>query len=430
MTETIFALASARGKAGIAVMRISGPDAWPVAARLTPLPAPRHAGLRQLRDDEGEIIDEALVLAFEAEASFTGEPVVELHLHGAMAVVDAVTAWLTRQPEARLADPGEFTRRALSNGRLDLAQVEGLGDLIASETEAQRRQAMRVMRGELSTLSGEWRSKLIRARALLEATIDFADEDVPEQVTPEVSALLLETISGMKAQLDGAMMAERIREGFEIALVGRPNAGKSTLLNLLAGREAAITSAVAGTTRDVIEVRMDLKGLPVTLLDMAGVRQTTDEVEAIGVERARQRALDADLRLFLVAPGDSLGDLEALRAPGDIVLATKSDLLDTEAANAISARTGAGVPQLLDLLAADLSGRYASASTLIRQRHRLALEAAVTGLLTARSHVEAGSDDLAAEEIRAATHAVDLLVGKVDIEHVLDDIFANFCLGK
>ncbi|QDL91307.1 tRNA uridine-5-carboxymethylaminomethyl(34) synthesis GTPase MnmE [Paroceanicella profunda] len=430
MEDTIFALASARGKAGIAVMRVSGPRAWDIVSRLTPLPPARKAGLRQLRGSDGEILDEALVLCFEDDASFTGEPVVELHLHGAMAVVESLTRWLSGQKDTRLAEPGEFTRRALSNGRMDLAQVEGLGDLIEAETEAQRRQALRVMRGELSRLVSQWRTQLIRARALLEATIDFADEDVPETVTPEVLSLLTQVRTGMQGQVDGAATAERIRDGFEIALVGRPNAGKSTLLNALAGREAAIISSHAGTTRDIIEVRMDLQGLPVTILDMAGLRDSEDEVETIGIARARSRAESADIRIFLLPPDEALGEMVSLHRAGDILVHTKCDLQSPSSGLAISAQTGLGLSELLHEVSTRLSARSAAPSCLIRDRHRVALGHAVAHLDDAATRMHEGSDDLAAEDIRAATHAVDVLVGRVDIENVLDEIFASFCLGK
>ncbi len=303
--DTIYALASARGKAGVAVVRISGPHAFPAARALAgDLPAPRRAGLRRLTSADGALLDEALVLLFEVGSSFTGEDVVELQLHGSTAVVRAVLTELSKQEGLRPAEPGEFTRRALENECLDLAQVEGLADLLDAETEAQRKQAVGVLSGALGDLAGAWRTDLIRAAALLEATIDFADEDVPVDVSPEVNALLDTTLESLERETAGTRIAERIREGFEVAIVGRPNAGKSTLLNAMAGREAAITSDIAGTTRDVIEVHMELAGLPVTVLDTAGVRDTEDQVEAIGVARALERAKAADLRVFLLEGAD------------------------------------------------------------------------------------------------------------------------------
>jgi len=425
--DTIYALASARGRAGIAVVRISGPSAFSAGASLAgALPPPHRAGLRALRRD-GEVIDEALVLAFPEGRSFTGEPVVELHLHGSIAIIRAVLAALSAVPGLRLAEPGEFTRRALMNERLDLAQVEGLGDLIEAETEAQRRQAMRIFSGALGARSQEWRRRLIRAAALLEATIDFADEEVPVDVSPEVAQLIDAVQEELSRELAGAAVAERIREGFEVAIVGPPNAGKSTLLNALAGRDAAITSEIAGTTRDVIEVRMDLHGLPVTFLDTAGLREAEDEIERIGIERARSRAEAADLRVFLSEDGQDTGGLTP--QPGDICLRSKIDL---SGGTGISAKTGAGLDTLISRISTELGDRAAAASTATRERHRIAMERAVTALDSARIEVRNGPDraELAAEEVRSAIRALDSLVGHVDVEHILDEIFASFCLGK
>jgi len=429
--DTIYALASARGKAGVAVIRLSGPAAKDAARRLCgSLPPARKAGLRTLCDASGAHLDEALVLAFETGASFTGEPVVEFHLHGSPAIVRAVLRELGTQQGVRLADPGEFTRRALMNGRLDLAQVEGLGDLIEAETEAQRRQALRVLEGALGALAEGWRSRLIRAAALLEATIDFADEDVPVDVTPEVLDLVDGVAADLKAEAAGARVSERIRDGFEVAIVGPPNAGKSTLLNALAGREAAITSEIAGTTRDVIEVRMDLHGLPVTILDTAGLRETQDVVEGIGIERAVARAREADLRVFLGVGEAGFSGLE----PGgdDILVAAKADLGAADRGLPVSGKTGAGLAALIDRITSILENRASGAATATHERHRLAIESALGAMESARSEVCRGPDraEFAAEELRRAIRALDSLIGRVDVEHLLDEIFASFCLGK
>ncbi|GAA0297263.1 tRNA uridine-5-carboxymethylaminomethyl(34) synthesis GTPase MnmE [Rhodovulum strictum] len=428
--DTIFALATARGKAGVAVVRISGPKAVEAGAALTGvLPPPRRAGLRRLKESGGEVLDEALVLRFEKGASFTGEDVVELHCHGSPATVTALLRTLGDIDGLRLAEPGEFTRRALENGVLDLAQVEGLGDLLEAETEAQRRQALRVLSGALGARAEEWRSALIRAAALLEAVIDFADEDVPVDVTPEVADLLQGVARSLEAEIAGVAAAERIREGFEVAIVGPPNAGKSTLLNHLAGREAAITSEHAGTTRDVIEVRMDLHGLPVTILDTAGLRESGDAVETIGIERAIARARSADLRVFLLdATGQTLG-LEP--APEDIVVRGKADI-GGKAEFAVSGKTGEGVAELVARITARLETRAARAETATRERHRLAMIRAQAAIAEAQNRLSLGLEaaELAAEELRSAIRALDSLVGRVDVEHVLDEIFARFCLGK
>ena len=426
--DTIFALASANGKAGVAVIRVSGPSALAAGAVLAgTLPEAGRHGVRRLRDAEGHTLDHALVLRFDAPHSFTGEDVVELQCHGSMAVTAAVLSALGDQPGLRLAEPGEFTRRALENGRLDLAQVEGLADLIDAETEAQRVQAQRTLSGALGQLADRWRSDLIRAAALIEATIDFADEDVPTDVTPEVSALLIGVLDDLRQQSAGVRIAERIRQGFEVAIVGAPNVGKSTLLNHLAGREAAITSDVAGTTRDVIEVRMDLRGLPVTFLDTAGLRETDDVVESIGIDRARLRADQADLRVVLSEDGVSPIPLR----DGDLALVPKDDG-GAQSGRGISGKTGQGVDRLVDHVTAVLSARSQSSGLATRFRHKDAMDRAQGYLDAALRHLSAGPDayDIAAEEMRSAIRALDSLVGRIDVETLLDEIFASFCLGK
>ena len=426
--DTIFALASARGRAGVSVIRVSGPGALGAGVALCgAVPKPR--GLRLLRDAEGQALDEALVLVFEEGHSFTGEAVVEFQVHGSTAVIEAVLRRLGALDGLRLAEPGEFTRRALENGVFDLAQVEGLADLIDAETEAQRVQALRVLSGALGDKAEGWRRDLIRAAALLEATIDFVDEDVPADVAPEVLALIDRVENSLAVERDGVGIAERIRDGFEVAIVGPPNAGKSTLLNALAGREAAITSEVAGTTRDVIEVRMDLGGLPVTFLDTAGLRDTQDIVEGIGIRRAVERAEAADLRIFLLLQdGDKGVGLE----PGneDIVVAGKADL--GADGPAVSGLTGEGLDHLIDQIQCVLAGRAARAGTAIRTRHAVAIRKAAEALAQARIEVLGGAEraELAAEELRAAVRALDSLVGRIDVENILDEIFASFCLGK
>jgi tRNA modification GTPase len=429
--DTIFAPATARGKAGLAVVRISGPRAWEAVAALgAPLPPARTVALCRLRDAAGVALDEALVLLFAEGASFTGEAVAELHLHGSPATVAAVLRALAALPGLRMAEPGEFTRRALENERLDLAQVEGLADLIEAETEAQRRQALRVLSGALGDKAEGWRKRLIRAAALLEATIDFADEDVPVDVAPEVLALLDGLLAELRAEAEGAVVAERIRDGFEVAIVGAPNAGKSTLLNALAGREAAITSEVAGTTRDVIEVRMDLAGLPVTLLDTAGLRETEDQVEVIGVARAIARAEAADLRVFLL--GGEGAPLGLTPRPGDISVAGKADLGAGAGSLAVSGKTGQGIADLIAAITSELEPRAARAATATRERHAQAILRAIGAMESARTEVMSGAEraEIAAEELRTAIRALDALVGRVDVEHLLDEIFASFCIGK
>ncbi|OYX20015.1 MAG: tRNA uridine-5-carboxymethylaminomethyl(34) synthesis GTPase MnmE [Rhodobacterales bacterium 32-66-9] len=427
--DTIYALATARGRSGLAVVRVSGPAAFAAGLALCgALPAARVAGLRRLTWG-GELLDEALVLSFAEGASFTGEAVVELHCHGGPAVVGAVLRALSEQPGLRLAEPGEFTRRALENGVLDLAQVEGLADLIDAETEAQRRQAVRVLSGSVGQKVESWRRDLIRAGALLEATIDFADEDVPVDVSPEVLSLIDRLLTDLGREAAGVTAAERIRDGFEVAIVGAPNAGKSTLLNQLAGREAAITSEIAGTTRDVIEVRMEIAGLPVTFLDTAGLRDTGDPLEQAGIDRALARAEAADLRLFLT---DGL-EVPRLGPVGDdIVVLSKADTRPGSDGPAVSGRTGQGVPELMARIGAILQDRVGSAGALVRERHRVAVTAAIAALAESRAEVVRPDSrvELAAEHLRQAVRALDALVGRVDVDDLLGEIFASFCIGK
>jgi tRNA modification GTPase len=372
----------------------------------------------------GAALDDGLALWFPGPGSVTGEDLAELHAHGGRATVAALLQALAAQPGLRPAEPGEFTRRAFHNGKLDLSAVEGLADLIDAETDAQRRQALRVLEGAVGRRAEEWRSRMVRAAALLEATIDFADEDVPLDVTPEVLELIDGLMADLRAEIAGTAVAERLRDGFEVAIVGAPNAGKSTLLNRLAHRDVALTSDVAGTTRDVIEVRMDLRGLPVTLLDTAGLRETADAVEAAGVARARARAAAADLRVILL---DAAGMPDGVQ-PGaeDIVVRGKADL----GGEGISGLTGAGVDDLLERIATVLERRTAGVGAITRTRQRQAVEAAIRALEAARNRVREGVVELAAEDLRHAIRSMAVLVGRVDVEMVLGEIFARFCIGK
>ncbi|WP_151718940.1 tRNA uridine-5-carboxymethylaminomethyl(34) synthesis GTPase MnmE [Gemmobacter serpentinus] len=429
--DTIFALATARGRAGVSVIRLSGPQAHGIVAQLTgrSLPPLRQAALRKILW-QGEVLDEGLVLLFAAGESFTGEDVAELQLHGSTAVTSAVLRVLGEIPGLRLAEAGEFTRRALENSRLDLAQVEGLADLIDAETEAQRKQAFRVLAGDLGRRIDGWRPGLLRAAALLEAVIDFVEEDVPVDVTPEVRQILIGLIAEMKRELQESTLTERVRDGFEVAILGAPNVGKSTLLNTLAGREAAITSEIAGTTRDVIEVRLDLAGLPVTLLDTAGMRETADQIEAIGIARARARGEAADLRIIILgAPEEALPmDLQ----PEDIVVIGKADLQQGHGYRMISAWTGQGIDALVAEIGQILARRISGSGSLIRERHRLLVTRAVTALESALDELQHGPDriELVAEDVRRAIRGLDQLIGRVGVEDILGEIFSSFCIGK
>ncbi|MEL6914353.1 MAG: tRNA uridine-5-carboxymethylaminomethyl(34) synthesis GTPase MnmE [Pseudomonadota bacterium] len=427
-SATIFALATPPGRGGVAVIRISGPDAFAAGEQLAGgLPPVRTVGLRRIRARGGAVLDEALVLPFEAAASFTGERVVELHTHGSLAVVDAILAELAGLGGLTAAEPGEFTRRAFENGRLDLVQVEGLAELIEAETEEQLRRAQDVYSGSLSRTFLEIREGLVEALALSEARIDFADEELPD----DLSQRLLESVGAVASRvrdlIAGASAARRVQSGFEIAIVGPPNVGKSTLLNAIAEREAALVSDIAGTTRDVIEVRLSLGGLLVTFLDTAGLRETDDVIESAGVSRARARARQADLRLFLCNPG-GLPDQDLIQT-GDILRWTKADLHPSD--NAVSAVTGEGMSELLSAITFRLR-HIASSSGLMasrRQEDRAVaclqmLEAAISAL-----GVDAPAE-FVSEELRGATRELDAVLGKVDVEAVLGQIFSSFCIGK
>ena len=427
--ETIFARASAQGKAGVSLIRLSGPHAFGCAEQMIGfIPKPRIATLADLIGEDNQIIDQAIVVCFNAPHSFTGEDVVEFHVHGSTAIVNKLLKNISKMEFTRIAEPGEFTRRALENGKMDLAQIEGLADLIDAETEAQRLQAQRVLSGELGQRAERWRSWLIRASALLEATLDFADEDVPVDVTPEVRSLLLKTGQELDQEAAGVSSAERLREGFEVAIIGAPNVGKSTLLNALAGREAAITSDIAGTTRDVIEVRMDLSGFPVTFLDTAGLRDTVDAIEKIGIDRALLRAESADMTVVLSQDGTV--PFAATLRPDDIVIKSKCDL--DPGSEGISGLTGAGIDDLVKKITDVLAGRMMKDNVATRERHRIALLKASKYLSVAIGVLKRGPDhyELVAEELRSAISALDSLIGRVDVEMVLDEIFSSFCLGK
>jgi tRNA modification GTPase len=437
MSGTIFALASGAGRAAVAVLRLSGPGtAAAVAALAGALPAPRHASLRRLRHPQtAELLDRALVLWFPGPASYTGEDSAELQLHGGPAVIAGVAEALVAAG-ARPAEPGEFTRHAFLNGRLDLTAAEGIADLIAAETAAQRRQALRQAEGALATLYGGWTARLTALLARQEAFIEFEDEDLPAGLDDAVATAAAALRTEIEAHLADAHRGERLREGLLVAILGAPNAGKSSLLNALAGREAAIVSARAGTTRDVVEVRLDLAGVPVTLADTAGLREAADEIEVEGIRRARRRAEEADLVLAVFA-ADQAPDAETLAwvTPGVLVLANKTDLAPVPASIGgvapipVSARTGDGLAALRARLAEEAVARagLAAEAPLTRPRHRAALTEAAGWLAELDT---APLPELRAEALRAALRAIGRITGRVGVEAVLDAVFGEFCIGK
>ncbi len=444
MSDTIFALASAPGRAGIAVIRISGPGAGAALRDLTgSLPAPRRAVHRRFRDPRtDETIDEGIAVYFKAPGSFTGEDIAEFQLHGGRAVLQAIFAQLGARPGFRMAEPGEFTRRAFLNGKLDLTAAEAVADLVAAETAAQRRQALRQLGGEFGRLCEAWRERLIRAQARLEAEIDFPEEDLPAALWSSVRGEVGKLRDEIGAQLADERRGERLREGVSVAILGPPNAGKSSLMNALARREVAITSHIAGTTRDVIEVQLDLGGYPVILADTAGLRPPGDAIEEEGLRRARARAESADLRLVVVdvSKPEEIEAVGAYLGSGAILVANKIDIatpgngLDGVgrgglAALPISVLNGTGMSELIDHLLEKVEESLSAenAPLVTRARHRAALEACHAAL---KRFDDARLPELAAEDLRAAAASLGRITGRVDVEVMLDALFKEFCIGK
>ena len=445
--QTIFALSSGRPPSAIAIVRVSGPQARAALASLAgKVPEPRLASRVLLRDAGREPIDDAVVLWFPGPASATGEDVAEFHVHGGRAVLAALIAALSGFDNVRAAEPGEFTRRGFENGKLDLTEAEALDDLIHADTDRQRRQALRQLKGLLGERARDWRTRIIEASALIEAGIDFSDEgDIPA----ELIAPALARIRSLRGEIEEVFAAqgrsERLREGLVVAISGPPNVGKSTLINQLARREVAIVSPYAGTTRDVIEVQLDLDGYPVTVIDTAGIRETADPVEQEGVRRARRRAAEADLVLWMIdaehqgsgRAGDAPVwvvrnkiDLDAAPgADGRLAVALRAD--GTGTGFEISADRGDGVPELVAALV-DFARDYFGSredSLIGRERQRQLLRDTVDSLERSISVMDRG-EELAAEELRTAAHSLGRLLGRVDVEDVLDVIFREFCVGK
>lgn len=441
---TIFALASAPGRAGVAVLRISGSRAVDalVALGATDIPPLRAAVMRRLRDPEThDTIDHALVLRFAAPASFTGEDVVELHLHGGRAVIDGVLSVLARLDGFRMAEPGEFTRRAFENGKLDLTAAEAVADLIAAETQAQRLQALDQLGGGLARLYTGWSDRLAKIVAHIEADIEFPDEDLPDGISAALRADMTALRGEIVQHLGDARRGARLRDGLQVAIIGAPNAGKSSLLNALASRDAAIVSDIAGTTRDIIEVPMDLGGYPVVLSDTAGLRETTDVIEREGIVRATRRAVDADITLALfdaTLPPDSA--TLALVDARTIVVLTKSDKaaeIDIPALPAhltvvaASTYTADGLQKLVDALTTAVREYFGARTGALptRERHRAALADALTHFDRALA-LPSPLPELVAEDMRMALRALGGITGRVHVEDLLDRIFKDFCIGK
>ena len=438
--QTIFALSSGRPPSAIAIVRVSGPQAGPALTALGgKIPPARTATRVLLRDVDGQPLDDAVVLWFPGPASATGEDVAEFHVHGGRAVLTTVFAGLASLENMRAAEPGDFTRLAFENGKLDLTEAEGLDDLIHADTDRQRRQALRQLKGLLGDRARDWRARIIEASALIEAGIDFSDEgDVPAELIVPALGKIRTLLEEIEKVLAAQGQSERLRDGLVVAIAGPPNVGKSTLMNQLARREVAIVSPHAGTTRDVIEVQLDLDGYPVTVIDTAGIRETDDPVEQEGVRRARARAAEADLVLWLA---DAANEKVEHSGPTPVWLVrNKIDLDEASRPMAdtairtgfwISAKSGDGVPELIAGLVGFAEGYFGAAEVglISRVRQRLLLQETASSLHRSMDVAEEG-EELAAEELRVAAHSLGRLLGRVDVEDILDVIFREFCVGK
>ncbi|NQZ14135.1 MAG: tRNA uridine-5-carboxymethylaminomethyl(34) synthesis GTPase MnmE [Alphaproteobacteria bacterium] len=451
-SETIFALSSAAGKAGVSVVRVSGQKAWNTLEILMPhkeLPKPYSAKLCKLiNPKDSSVLDHALVVGFKAPASFTGEDVIEYHVHGSIAVIDELLEVLSQMEGCRLAEPGEFTRRAFENSKMDLTEAEAVADLIEAETAAQKNQALAQMGGALADLYHGWAEELTKALAYVEAIIDFPDEDVPDSETAKALPAIEKIVAAIDEHLNDNRRGEMLRSGVQVAIIGAPNAGKSSLVNALAQRDVAIVSDMAGTTRDIIEVHLNLGGYPVILADTAGLRPDQlgsndhDTIESEGIKRALQRAEGADIRLLVFDGSADKLDQHTLELVDDksLVLINKSDVSREKNSGAIngqiplniSVTTGEGIGEFLNALTTRIEALMKTRSghdapTLTRRRHRSALEEAHEFLKLA---IAQQAPDLMAEELRAALRSIGRITGRVDVEDLLDVIFRDFCIGK
>ena len=442
---TIFALSSGPGISGIAVIRVSGKKTSEVIKKLTgsSLPDPRVATLKKFnKNGSKELIDEGVIIWFPAPNSYTGEDLAEFHVHGSRAVINAMHLAISKVKNCRLAEPGEFTKRAFQNGRINLLKAESIADLIFSETEIQRKQAIKIMNGKSSDKFDSWREKLLKILSYIEAKIDFPDEDLPKNIINEIQETSHEVLEEIKKTLNDQKVGERIREGFKIAILGPPNSGKSSLLNYLSRRDVAIVSEVAGTTRDVIETHLNLDGYPVIVSDTAGIRNSKNEIEKKGIKIALKRAEDADLKLVIVSARnvDFTSILKKLLSKNAILVVNKSDLIKGKLNRKfknyehilISIKKDLNLNKLIVKIKSKLKNKFTTFEDILitRERHRQNLLNCVQHLEKFKKKKSAQDLDKAAEDLRLATRHLGMIVGKVDVEELLDSIFNDFCIGK
>ena len=440
---TIYALSSGPGISGVAVIRISGKETSKILKLITKknIPKPRVATIKKIIDpNNSELIDEGIVLWFPGPESYTGEDMAELHIHGSKAVIDATHKALADTKKCRIAEPGEFTKRAFQNGKINLLKAESISDLISSETEIQRKQAINIMSGKSSEIYNDMRERLVKTLSNIEAKIDFPDEDLSEKIIKEIRKNVDHVIKKIQKILNDQKVGERIREGFKIAIVGPTNAGKSSLLNHLSNRDVAIVSEIAGTTRDVIEVHLNIDGYPVIVSDTAGIRKSKSEIEKKGIKLALKKAEEADLNLIVIEPKslDFTGFLKDLIKPNSILVINKCDLEEVRLTEQmkkldhviISVKNNTNIENLILKIKSNLKGKFISSEEILitRERHRQNLEQCLENLINFKNKND--DFDKAAEDLRLATRHLGMIVGKVDVEEILGSIFNDFCIGK
>ena len=442
---TIYALSTGPGIAGVAVIRVSGSNSAEVVKKITglKLPPPRVATLSKFnKNGTKELIDEGVIIWFPAPNSYTGEDLAEFHVHGSRAVINAMHSTISKVKKCRLAEPGEFTKRAFQNGKINLLKAESIADLVSSETEIQRKQALKIMGGKSSDKFNSWRGKLLKTLSHIEAKIDFPDENLPQNIISEIKKTSNNVLKEIKKTLNDQKVGERIREGFKIAILGPPNSGKSSLLNYLSKRDVAIVSEIAGTTRDVIETHLNLNGYPVIVSDTAGIRSSKNEIEKKGIKIALNRAEDADLKLVIVSAknADFTKVLKGLLTKNAILVVNKSDLIKGKLNSKfkkyehvlISIKKDLNLNKLITKIKSKLKNRFTTAEDILitRERHRQSLMNCLQHLEKFRKNKSVQDFDKAAEDLRLATRHLGMIVGKVDVEELLDSIFNDFCIGK